>query len=73
MKIPKVRQSFLKNKNLKSLIVLLILVVSKRLKHFVFNLLGAYMCQGTNIGGTVRDISSLIVQDEPTPSKSVHN
>lgn len=29
------------------------------------------MCQGTNIGGTFRDISSLIVQDEPTPSKSV--
>lgn len=35
---------------------------------FRFNL-GAYMCQGTNIGGTFRDISSLIVQDEPTPSK----
>lgn len=31
------------------------------------------MCQGTNIGGTFRDISSLIVQDEPTPSKSMND
>ncbi len=29
------------------------------------------MCQATNIGGTFRDISSLIVQDEPTPSKKI--
>lgn len=34
---------------------------------------GAYMCQATNIGGTVRDISSLIVQEEPTPSKCCAN
>lgn len=30
---------------------------------------GAYMCQATSIGGRVRDISSLIVQEQPTPSK----
>lgn len=29
---------------------------------------GAYMCQAANIGGLTRDISSLIVQQEPTPS-----
>lgn len=29
------------------------------------------MCTAVNIGGTFRDISSLIVQDEPTPSKTV--
>ncbi len=29
---------------------------------------GAYMCQAANIGGLTRDISSLIVQEEPTPS-----
>ncbi|XP_014246799.1 follistatin-related protein 5-like isoform X2 [Cimex lectularius] len=29
---------------------------------------GAYMCQATNIGGVTRDISSLIVQEEPTPT-----
>lgn len=27
------------------------------------------MCQASNIGGTIRDISSVIVQEEPTPSK----
>lgn len=32
---------------------------------------GAYMCQANNKGGLTRDISSLIVQQEPTPSKSV--
>lgn len=26
------------------------------------------MCQATNIGGIVKDISSLIVQEDPTPS-----
>lgn len=30
---------------------------------------GAYMCQAKNKGGLTRDISSLIVQQEPTPSK----
>ncbi|KAG8276434.1 Follistatin- protein 5 [Homalodisca vitripennis] len=29
---------------------------------------GAYMCQATNVGGVTRDISSLIVQEEPTPT-----
>lgn len=30
---------------------------------------GAYMCQATNVGGLTRDISSLVVQEQPTPSK----
>lgn len=30
---------------------------------------GAYMCQAINVGGVVQEISSLIVQDEPVPSK----
>lgn len=29
---------------------------------------GAYMCQASNIGGITRDISSLVVQEEPTPA-----
>lgn len=29
---------------------------------------GAYMCQAVNVGGMTRDISSLIVQEDPTPS-----
>ncbi|XP_066994850.2 follistatin-related protein 5 [Anabrus simplex] len=29
---------------------------------------GAYMCQATNIGGMTRDISSLVVQEDPTPT-----
>ncbi|RZF49112.1 hypothetical protein LSTR_LSTR008398 [Laodelphax striatellus] len=29
---------------------------------------GAYMCQAMNVGGMTRDISSLIVQEEPTPT-----
>lgn len=29
---------------------------------------GAYMCQAANVGGLTRDISSLIVQQEPTPT-----
>ena len=32
---------------------------------------GAYMCQASSIGGVTRDISSLVVQDQPTPSKSL--
>jgi hypothetical protein len=27
------------------------------------------MCQATNIGGMTRDISSLVVQEDPTPSE----
>lgn len=30
---------------------------------------GAYMCQATSIGGVTRDISSLVVQEQPTPSE----
>lgn len=30
---------------------------------------GAYMCQATSVGGVTRDISSLVVQEQPTPSK----
>lgn len=30
---------------------------------------GAYMCQASSIGGVARDISSLVVQDDSTPSK----
>ncbi|XP_075233144.1 follistatin-related protein 5-like isoform X3 [Lycorma delicatula] len=29
---------------------------------------GAYMCQAVNVGGMTRDISSLIVQEDPTPT-----
>nr|XP_034186881.1 follistatin-related protein 5-like isoform X3 [Osmia lignaria] len=29
---------------------------------------GAYMCQASSIGGVTRDISSLVVQDQPTPT-----
>lgn len=32
---------------------------------------GAYMCQATSIGGVTRDISSLVVQEQPAPSKSL--
>ncbi|XP_069700035.1 follistatin-related protein 5-like isoform X2 [Periplaneta americana] len=32
---------------------------------------GAYMCQATNVGGMTRDISSLVVQEDPTPSTSI--
>lgn len=32
---------------------------------------GAYMCQASSIGGLARDISSLVVQDDSTPSKFV--
>jgi follistatin-related protein 5 len=33
---------------------------------------GAYMCQASSVGGLTRDISSLVVQDEPSPSKSFY-
>ncbi|KDR16550.1 Follistatin-related protein 5 [Zootermopsis nevadensis] len=29
---------------------------------------GAYMCQATSVGGMTRDISSLVVQEDPTPT-----
>ncbi|CAL4086805.1 unnamed protein product, partial [Meganyctiphanes norvegica] len=29
---------------------------------------GAYMCQATSVGGMARDISSLVVQENPTPT-----
>ncbi|XP_043287172.1 follistatin-related protein 5-like isoform X3 [Venturia canescens] len=29
---------------------------------------GAYMCQATSIGGLTRDISSLVIQEQPTPT-----
>ncbi|XP_015590184.1 follistatin-related protein 5 isoform X2 [Cephus cinctus] len=29
---------------------------------------GAYMCQATSVGGITRDISSLVVQEQPTPT-----
>lgn len=32
---------------------------------------GAYMCQATSVGGMARDISSLIVQENPAPSMSL--
>ena len=31
---------------------------------------GAYMCQASSVGGLARDISSLVVQDDSTPSES---
>lgn len=30
---------------------------------------GAYMCQATSVGGLTRDISSLVIQEQPTPSE----
>ncbi|KAL1123314.1 hypothetical protein AAG570_002400 [Ranatra chinensis] len=39
-----------------------------RLHNIAYADTGAYMCQATNIGGITRDISSLIVQEEPTPT-----
>lgn len=32
---------------------------------------GAYMCQATSIGGLTRDISSLVIQEQPTPSNYI--
>ncbi|XP_012252708.2 follistatin-related protein 5-like isoform X2 [Athalia rosae] len=29
---------------------------------------GAYMCQATSVGGLTRDISSLVIQEQPTPT-----
>ncbi|CAD7093985.1 unnamed protein product [Hermetia illucens] len=39
-----------------------------KIRNIAYSDTGAYMCQATNIGGEVRDISSLIVQEEPTPT-----
>lgn len=41
---------------------------SLKIKNIGYSDTGAYMCQATNYGGVVRDISSLIVQEEPQPS-----
>lgn len=30
---------------------------------------GAYMCEATSAGGLTRDISSLVIQEQPTPSE----
>ncbi|XP_049811271.1 follistatin-related protein 5-like isoform X1 [Schistocerca nitens] len=38
------------------------------LKRLAYADTGAYMCQASNVGGLTRDISSLVVQDEPTPT-----
>lgn len=42
--------------------------VSLKIKNIGYSDTGAYMCQASNFGGVVRDISSLIVQEEPQPT-----
>lgn len=42
---------------------------SIKINNLIYADTGAYMCEASNIGGIVRDISSLVVQDDPTPSK----
>ncbi|CAB0011767.1 unnamed protein product [Nesidiocoris tenuis] len=42
-----------------------------RLRNIAYADTGAYMCQATNTGGSTRDISSLIVQEEPTPNSGL--
>ncbi|XP_049830071.1 follistatin-related protein 5-like isoform X2 [Schistocerca gregaria] len=39
-----------------------------RTRHIAYADTGAYMCQARSVGGLTRDISSLVVQDEPTPT-----
>ncbi|XP_049818576.1 follistatin-related protein 5-like [Aethina tumida] len=39
-----------------------------KIRNIAFADTGAYMCQATSIGGLTRDISSLVVQEQPTPS-----
>ncbi|XP_065160651.1 follistatin-related protein 5-like [Atheta coriaria] len=39
-----------------------------KIKKIAFADTGAYMCQATNTGGLTRDISSLVVQEQPTPT-----
>jgi hypothetical protein len=41
---------------------------SIRIRDIKYSDTGAYMCAATSIGGAVRDLSSLIVQDDPTPT-----
>ncbi|XP_057664949.1 follistatin-related protein 5-like [Diorhabda carinulata] len=41
---------------------------SLRIRNIAFADTGAYMCQAANIGGLTRDISSLVVQEQPSPS-----
>ncbi|XP_059480798.1 follistatin-related protein 5-like isoform X2 [Neocloeon triangulifer] len=39
-----------------------------RVRHITYADTGAYMCQASSVGGLTRDISSLVVQDEPSPT-----
>ncbi|XP_068916226.1 follistatin-related protein 5-like isoform X2 [Tenebrio molitor] len=39
-----------------------------KIRNIAFADTGAYMCQATSIGGLTRDISSLVVQEQPTPT-----
>ncbi|XP_018322543.1 follistatin-related protein 5 [Agrilus planipennis] len=39
-----------------------------KIKNIDFADTGAYMCQAANSGGLTRDISSLVVQEQPTPT-----
>ncbi|XP_065341205.1 follistatin-related protein 5-like isoform X2 [Cloeon dipterum] len=39
-----------------------------RVRHISYADTGAYMCQASSVGGLTRDISSLVVQDEPSPT-----
>uniref|UniRef100_A0A6P7FSV5 Follistatin-related protein 5-like isoform X1 n=1 Tax=Diabrotica virgifera virgifera TaxID=50390 RepID=A0A6P7FSV5_DIAVI len=41
---------------------------SLRIRNIEFADTGAYMCQATSIGGLTRDISSLVIQEQPTTS-----
>ncbi|GAB6019625.1 hypothetical protein CHUAL_001187 [Chamberlinius hualienensis] len=41
---------------------------SLAIRKIVYSDTGAYMCVASNSAGTVRDISSLVVQDDPTPT-----
>lgn len=40
-----------------------------RIHNLTYSDTGAYMCQATSTGGSVQEISSLIVQDDPVASK----
>ncbi|KAL3284650.1 hypothetical protein HHI36_018804 [Cryptolaemus montrouzieri] len=41
-----------------------------KIKDIGFADTGAYMCQASSIGGLTRDISSLVVQEQPTPTSA---
>ncbi|KAF7266636.1 hypothetical protein GWI33_020131 [Rhynchophorus ferrugineus] len=45
---------------------------SLKIKKIDFADTGAYMCQATNTGGLTRDISSLVVQDQPTTQSTTN-